>query len=735
MAKKTKIGSAKRKPWSGSWWSWNGSPNLYMKNGPLDKFDQYVQKASNENPGSRQWELDNHSTGAFGSGHCNGYSASSIVTCEPKASVTVHGITFTIGDLKGLLAAVYWWCPSKLQVVRKADQAHQFHMILLQRVHDLGQAIVIDTDPKPKPSIPWNHPAYKFEMTYEQDAQDPSKTDVKCKLWVVDYSSNPAYIGTKDHVENYEYWIKGNFNSPSKGGWISSNRPEFVWIPEYPNPSAKFLDPKAPNPILGYFYTHVEPLSKCPRVLIMAGINRPTTVLDRYPRINPLIFESLVALGPTGGTIEPKMATSWEVLDSGLTHIFSIREGVTFHDGTPSTAEDIVFSYQLRMNRDLGFPESEELRELIEGVQAVDANTVAFQLRRPMENFAAAHGRYWIVPQHVVEEVGLEEFAEHPIGCGPFVFESHQAGHYLTVVSFVEYYSGPPKLARITFLEVPDVDRRLELLREGMVDIAFFDYSLELERKAYELGFGLTHAFPAREPSWIEVQSVRVQCRVPDEFDAGRNAADWDLDHSVETQGPVPKGPAGPLRQRQTRRMPTSTTVATNERFPEWREMMWWQVQVQQRTQAAKAATPVWTAPFRLFFEILAEEAVDDRPCYRVRVTYPDRPRGADYQFADVWVSKEERIPVETILHVGDRATSTKYDLLVEILEAVSLFVPPEGMERSLLDPRWEGERVELRAFEERTSAGGSRLTSIDAPFPVRVDEPDLIVELQDWGG
>jgi hypothetical protein len=710
-----------------------------MTNGPLDKFDQYVQKASNKNPGSKKWELANHVPSSLswgpGAGHCNGYAASSIVTCEPASPVTVHGTTFTVGDLKGLLAEVYWWCPAKLQVVRMSNQAHHFHMILLQRIHDLGQAIVVDTDPMPQPAIPWNHPAYKFEMTYDQDAQDPSKTNVKCKLWVVDYSSNPNYVGTKDHTEDYEYWIKGNFNLPSQGGWISSNRPEFVWIPEYPNPSAKFQDPKAPNPILRYFYTHVEPLSKCPRVLVMAGMNRPKTVLDRYPHINPLIFESLVALGPTGGTIDPRIAASWEVLDNGLTHVVSIREGVTFHDGLPLTAEDVVFSYQLRMYEDLEFPEGQELRELIEDVQAVDASTVAFQLSRPMEDFAATHGRYWVVPQHVVEEAGLEEFAAQPVGCGPFAFESCQLDHYLSVVSFPEYYMGPPKLARITFLEVPDVDRRLELVQEGKVDIALFDYSLELERKAQELEFGRTHAFPARRPSWIDVQTMRVQGRVPDEFEEGRNAADWDLDHSVETQGPVPRGPAGPLRRRQTRRMPTSGTVTPAARFPEWREGMWWQIQVHQRTQAAMVTTPVWTAPFRLFFEILGEEVVDDRLCYRIRVTYPDRPRGADYQFADLWVSKEERVPVETTLHVGDRATCTGYDLLAEILEAVSLSAPPEGMGRSLLDPRWEGKRVELRAFETRTSAVGSRLTSLDAPFPVRVDEPDLIVELLDWGG
>lgn len=709
-----------------------------MVNGPLDKFDRYVQKSSNKKPGCRQWELSYHSSGAFGTGHCNGYAASSIMTCEPISSVTTHGITFTVGDLKGLLAAVYWWCPSKLQVVRKPDQAHHFHMILLQYIHDLGQAIVMDTDPAPRPAIPWNHPAYKFEMNYDQDPQDPSKIIVNCKVWVVDYSANSNYIGTIDSVKNYKYWIKGNFNLPSGGGWISSDRPDFIWIPEYPNPYAKFSDPKHPeypNPILRYFHTHVEPLSKCPRVLVMAGSNRPKTILDRYPHINPLILEGLVILSPAGGTTEPRIAASWDVLDDGLTHIFSIREGVTFHNGTPLTAEDVAFSYQLRLSGEIDLPESEELRELVEDVQVEDSYTVIFRLRHSMENFAAVHGGYWILPKHVLEEVGLEAFAVHPIGSGPFAFESERVDHYQTLASFPEYYMDAPKLDRITFLEVPDVDRRLELLEEGIADIALFDYSLELERRARELEFVYTHALPAHEPSKLEVQTVRVQGRIPDEFDAGRNAANWDLDLNVETQGPTPRGPAGLLRRRQTRRVPTTYNVAPDAHFPEWREGMWWQIQVQQRTQAAKVPMSIWTAPFRLFFEILGEEIVEDKPCYYIRVTYPDRPRSADYQFADIWISKEERILIKTTLHVGDRATSTNYDFLTEILENLPLGIDPQGIARTLLDPRWQGDRLELRALETHTDSGGSCLNSLDAPFPLRVDEPDLIIELQDWGG
>lgn len=168
--------------------------------------------------------------------------------------------------------------------------------------------------------------------------------------------------------------------------------------------------------------------------------------------------------------------------------------------------------------------------------------------------------------------------------------------------------------------------------------------------------------------------------------------------------------------------------------YPEWREGAWWRIQVRQRAIAAREKEVGWTQPFRLLFEVIGEEVVGDRPCYRVRVTYPDRPRGAEYQYADIWVTRDERTMLKGRLQIGDRSVPIRRHFLTELLKATHLEVDTDGALRSPLDPRWPGRKVELQAFEGRSPNGGSRVSSLAAPFPLRIDEPTYKVELMDWG-
>jgi len=168
-------------------------------------------------------------------------------------------------------------------------------------------------------------------------------------------------------------------------------------------------------------------------------------------------------------------------------------------------------------------------------------------------------------------------------------------------------------------------------------------------------------------------------------------------------------------------------------RFPEWRPGAWWQIRVRQRAMAARVPDPGWTLPWHMLFEVMAEEAVEDIPCYHIRVTYPDRPSRAEHKSADVWVSKDTRVPVRGSLHIADRTIPMRHDFLMQVLKTAPMEVDTAGIPRTLPDPRWPQERVQLEAFETRTPDGGTRLSSMAAPFPLRIDEPDYIVELQDW--
>jgi hypothetical protein len=168
--------------------------------------------------------------------------------------------------------------------------------------------------------------------------------------------------------------------------------------------------------------------------------------------------------------------------------------------------------------------------------------------------------------------------------------------------------------------------------------------------------------------------------------------------------------------------------------YPAWGKGTWWQIQVRQRAIAATESEAGWTQPFRLSFEIIGEEVVEDRPCYRVQVTYPDRPRGAEYQYADIWVTKDKRSMLKGVLQIGDRSIPMRHHFLTELLKATHMDLDTEVEFRSPLDPRWPDRKMELQAFEGRTPDGGSLVSSLAAPFPLRIEEPTYIVELTNWG-
>ena len=168
--------------------------------------------------------------------------------------------------------------------------------------------------------------------------------------------------------------------------------------------------------------------------------------------------------------------------------------------------------------------------------------------------------------------------------------------------------------------------------------------------------------------------------------------------------------------------------------YPAWGEGTWWQIQVRQRAIAARENEVGWTQPFRLSFEVIGEEVVEDQPCYRVRVTYPDRPPSAEYQYADIWVTRDKRAMLKGSLHIGDRSIPMRHHFLTELMKAAHLKVNTDGQLRSPLDPRWPDQKVELRAFEASSPYGGSRISSLAAPFPLRIEEPTYIAELTNWG-
>ena len=180
------------------------------------------------------------------------------------------------------------------------------------------------------------------------------------------------------------------------------------------------------------------------------------------------IFDNVTAFDRDGNVV-PGIATSWENVDPTTWH-FEIRQGVTFHDGTPMTAEDVAFS----IDRAATHPMSEMRGGLstYEAATALDADTVEVTTTAPDPLMPANLDYVRVIPAALIEEVGEEAFAENPVGTGPYVFQDWLAEDYLDLEANPDYWGGTPAYENVRLTAIPNGATRVAALLSGEVDMA-----------------------------------------------------------------------------------------------------------------------------------------------------------------------------------------------------------------------------------------------------------------------
>lgn len=163
------------------------------------------------------------------------------------------------------------------------------------------------------------------------------------------------------------------------------------------------------------------------------------------------VFEGLTRFGPDG-EILPALAESWEISEDGLTYTFSLQDGVTFHDGTKLTAEDVVFSFERAMGED-SVNAQKVLFASIASVEAPDDLTAIVHLEHPNGSllFNFAWGDAVIVSPETAEGN-----TSNPVGTGPFRFVRWSQGDSLVLERNPDYWGEPAKLESATFRFIDD---------------------------------------------------------------------------------------------------------------------------------------------------------------------------------------------------------------------------------------------------------------------------------------
>ncbi|TYB81322.1 ABC transporter substrate-binding protein [Maritimibacter fusiformis] len=197
-----------------------------------------------------------------------------------------------------------------------------------------------------------------------------------------------------------------------------------------------------------------------------AGTLDPRLARDTtaYRTIN-LIYAGLVHLTPTLEAV-PDLAESWESPDP-KTVVFKLREGLVFSDGSPLTAEDVVYTFTTITDPDFNAPQR-ALYTPIESVEAVDDLTVRFNLSTPYAPLLS-YLDMGIVPSDYAEAGG--DLALEPVGAGPMVLESWKRGSEIVLKASDSYWAGAPSTKAVDIRIVGDNSARAQAFEAGDLDV------------------------------------------------------------------------------------------------------------------------------------------------------------------------------------------------------------------------------------------------------------------------
>ncbi|MFQ5611899.1 MAG: ABC transporter substrate-binding protein [Anaerolineae bacterium] len=175
-------------------------------------------------------------------------------------------------------------------------------------------------------------------------------------------------------------------------------------------------------------------------------------------------------------TAEGDLAVDWEVTPDGLEWTFTLREGVTFHNGDPFTADDVVFTFNRSKDPEQSI-HSGVLANMTDVVK-VDDLTVKLMLEKPqasllVKTLERSSGRAMtIVNQRALEEMGPEQYGLTPVGTGPFRVTEHQLGQGVVIEKFEDYYDPErPILDKVTFIPIPEPEPLAAAIEAGDIQI------------------------------------------------------------------------------------------------------------------------------------------------------------------------------------------------------------------------------------------------------------------------
>jgi len=208
---------------------------------------------------------------------------------------------------------------------------------------------------------------------------------------------------------------------------------------------------------------------------IEASIGEPSNLLpvlasdSASSSINGLVYNGLVRYDKNL-QLEGELAESWEISPDNLTITFHLRPGVTFHDGTPLTSADVLFTYQVYIDPKTPTAYAESYKQVARA-EAPDPLTFRVSYAKPYAPALESWG-VPILPKHLLagKDITKSPLSRSPIGTGPYRFVDWKAGEKLVLEANPDYFEGRPYIKRVVYRVIPDSSTQFLELQSGSLD-------------------------------------------------------------------------------------------------------------------------------------------------------------------------------------------------------------------------------------------------------------------------
>jgi peptide/nickel transport system substrate-binding protein len=243
---------------------------------------------------------------------------------------------------------------------------------------------------------------------------------------------------------------------------------------------------------------------------LIYGMEGPSDILDpqatgcwltyrvTYQIFEGLFTEDLTKIDQVAPPLVGRLAESWQLSDDKLTRTFKLRKGVKFQDGTDFNAKAALWNLQRMWDKkasqyyDRANSYCSYVVDVIKDAQVVDDSTLKVTFTTPFAEWermaVQSFGEPLMISPAQAEKMGNQNFAQHPIGTGPYKVVENVPNDHITLERSDQYWGPAPNLDRLVFRQLDDPSTRVATLRKGEVDFILApppDSVADLQREGF----------------------------------------------------------------------------------------------------------------------------------------------------------------------------------------------------------------------------------------------------------